>query len=196
MFRKNKKKGKFITRREFPGLLMKQGEAKFKGIVSTGVSINDVNFHDDDFTLIATGDSSSDRTGNEIQVTGMWGRVTFSNSIDGTNGTNKAYYGRVLVYTARENSAPNPDVSPTELLDKDQYIVWYDRVVPIPWQNQIGNAMLTIRLKFNPYMKLRFDTGVGTTCIQNRLRFAISTDAANPKLVEVKYAIRLFYRDL
>ncbi len=196
MFTRTKKKGKFITRRELPSLLMKQAETKFKGVSDDDKDFNSGSFIDEDFSIMATGTDTSARIGNEIQVTGLWGRVSFSNSTDGSNPTNRAYFARVLVYTSRDNQAANPDVFPTELLDKESYVVWFDKVVPIPWQNSISNSLVTVRLKFKPYIKLRYDNSSNTSCLQNRLRLAISTDCISPALVKCSYGIRMYFRDI
>lgn len=196
--RSRRKKTKFVTRREFPLMLMKLAEPKRVDAFASNVSLSDnLPINDLDFSVMGEGTAINQRVGMVTQVTGFFGRLTFSNFVgEPDQNTNQAYYARVVLYTPREDTFPDLDVTPVELLNPQEIIVWQDKIIAIPWTNGVGPGIIHIGHKWSPYMKVNYSSSGSGTAQNNRVKVAISTDCQNPAQVECSYGLRLFYRDV
>ncbi len=192
--RSRHKKSKYVTRRALPFLIQRQAEPKYNQSTVAGLDFFASLPEENDLTSITTGTGRGDRIGNQIQVTGVYARGFFSPSHGGETPTDNAYMARVILYTPREQSEVF-DVLPGELIDKERFVIWYDRLVPIPWTNQIDGGRFTIKKSFKPYMKVVYDTSVSTSAVKNSLKILISTNSLL-NLVTLDYHSTLYFRDL
>lgn len=197
-FRK-KRKSKFVTRRALPFLLAKNAEAKYIDSAEGGTDIllTDNAPHDDQMTLIQSGSRVDRRAGNEIQVTGFYMTFTCSPHILGVpEATSKVRYIRIVLYTKRSVAEPDLEVGPVDIIEKEPYIVWIDKMVQVPFNSSASKGHVVLRKKWKPYMKATYtDTSIGDIA-HNGVYLTISTDTPNPELVEFSYNARLFFRDL
>jgi hypothetical protein len=184
-----------VTKRALPYLLARKAEKKYEdkvfddSLISASPIVQNM-------SLIAAGTSVNSRTGNVIQVTGIYGKFLFSNSLDATNPTNKAYYGRVILWMPRGDiSVTSLDADPGTNIDPDRYIVFFDKTVPIPWANSISNSMVTMKKSFKPYMNMTFDSSSNDSVEKNKLQVSIFSNT-NAAIVECAGNIRMYYRDL
>ncbi len=192
--RSHRRRSKFVTKRAFPFMLMKQAETK-----SISTSAKDVSFVSSlpiDLSLnnISQGTQVSERVGMDVQTSSVFFKASFSNSLDDSNPTNKAYYARVILYTPR-NSIDIIDVEPMEFPDRQKFIIWSDKTVGIPWTNNLSHSIITIKKKFKPYMNTLYDGSGGSTAIKGKLMIAIVTDS-DTALVEVSYMARVYFKDV
>ncbi len=193
--RSRRRKTKFVTKRAFPFLLMKNAETKAKSVVARDEVLTDALPAAIDLSEIGQGDDEINRTGNEIQISSVFFKATFSNSLDATNPTDRAYYARVILYTSRNPDEPDLDVQPMEFPDRQKYIIWADKVVAVPWLNQITHSVITIKKRFKPYMKAVYD-GAGTlTCLKGKLRIMISVDSGTAQVL-TSYMARQYFKDV
>ncbi len=193
MPRRNKR-SKFVTKRGLPFLLMKTAETKHHTQVAADVSLVSSLPIELDMTDVDQGDSVSQKIGQELQISSVFFKCGFSNSLDDTSPTNKAYYGRVILYTPRD-PLDLIDAQPFDFPDRQKFIIWADKTVPIPWVNSVSNSMVTIKKRFKPYMKAIYDSGGGTSCIKGKLLIQISTNSPTA-LVECSYGGRMYFKDL
>lgn len=192
---RRRRKSKYVTRRALPFLLARKAEKKYE----------DKSFDDElvaslpiehDMTTIPTGTGVNERVGNVIQVTGIFGKFLFSNSLDDTTPTNKAYYGRVICWMPRGDlAAIQLDAEPGTNIDPDKYIIFFDKTVPIPWGNGISNSMVTLKKSFKPYMNITYDNNNSTGVEKNKLQVSVFTNSLTA-IVECKGNIRMYFRDL
>jgi len=146
-------------------------------------------------TSIGNGELRSQRIGNEIQVTGIYARGFWMQTPDATFPTDNSYYGRVVLYTPKDNQNDTLDVIPGEVIDKELFTVWYDRLMPIPWTNSISNAMFTIKKSFKPYMKVVYNSSTSGSETKNAIKLLISTNSGTA-LVTLNYHLKMYFRDL
>ncbi len=198
MPRQRKRKSKYLTKRGLPFALMKQVETKSNSVEDADVSMVSGLPIDINLTQIAGGDTVNQRVGNEIKVSSVFFKCGFSNSIDATLPTNKAYFGRVMLWSPRDitASASTPlDAEPFEFPDRQKWIIWADKTVPIPWANSISNSIITIKKRFKPYMKVLYDSSGSGSAIKHPLFITITTNSATA-LVECSYMSRVYYKDI
>ncbi len=189
-----RKKSKFVTRRALPFLIQRQAEAKYRTGNIVGLDMTAPLPEENEITAMGTGVNRSDRNGNQIQVTGVYARGFFSPNHDDTIPTNSAYMGRVVLYTPR-NVTDVLDVLPGEAIDKELYIIWYDRLVHIPWTNSVTGNTFTIKKSFKPYMKVTYDSSGTTSVVKNPLKILISCNSPT-NFVTLDYHWKLYYRDM
>ncbi len=190
---RRRRKTKFVTKRALPFLLSRNAEAKRLDIEIISSSVTESTSLDLEFFGMSQGDSVSQRIGNEIKVSGFMARCTFS--IDPTFDLDRPFYARILLWMPRGDiSEPSPNPGPTELLDPEKYVVWVDRVIPLPWTNAVSGTVVTIKKRFKPYMKMLFDSGTQGNVQKNALQLSISTDSAATGL-QVSVGARMYYRD-
>lgn len=188
-------KSKYVTRREFPRLLMSHAETKFRTLQDDEVALHQLLPIDLDMTAIDQGDGTNERVGNEIQIQSLFFRCTFSNTLGDTT-TDKAYYAIATLFSPRDPTELPPDTLPMQFFDKERYVIWAQKVVPIPWTNNISGGMITIKKRWSPYMKAVYDNGQAAFCLKNKLFIQISTDCHTDSLVDVSYQCRLYYKDV
>ncbi len=175
---------------------MKNAEPKFREITSSGVR-EDIAFGSAktlNMTSIDQGVTQNTRIGNMIQITGIHFHCGFGQGL--TNDVTDPRYARVIVYTARDSDVTDLNVTPFTYPDKEQFIIWADKTVPVPSATQISNSMITIRKKFRPYMKCLFDANVLNIVEKNPVKVMITTNAVAGNEASVVYQCRLYYRDL
>ncbi len=192
---RRRRKTKYVTKRALPFLLMKNAETKQRTHEDLSDPLSNILPVNLDFSTIVQGTGEEERIGQEIQISSIFFKCTFSNSLSQTTPTDKAYYARVLLYSPRDPDESPIDIVPMQFPDRQKYIIWADKVVPLPWVNSISNSMITIKKKFKPYMKAVY-TGTGSgSCVRGKLRLLICTDA-DTGLAEVSYMARQYYKDL
>ncbi len=189
-----RKKSKYVTRRALPFLIQRQAEAKYVHESISGLDFIASLPEEKDMTAITIGGGRENRIGNQIQVTGIYARGFFSPSHDATNPTSSAYMARVVLYTPRDQSEVL-DVLPGEFIDKERFVIWFDRLVHIPWTNSVSGNTFTIKKSFKPYMKVLYDISVSTTATKNSIKLLISTNSSSD-LVTVDYHWTIYFRDL
>ncbi len=194
---RRKRKSKFVTKRALPFLLAKNAEAKYfdDPLGGAGILITDNAPHDSELTLISTGGNVSSREGNEIQITGFYMSFTCAPHVLAV-ADNDIHYIRVVLYSKRSLTIGDLDVTPTEIISKENYVVWVDKIAQVPLQSSGINAIMKIRKKWKPYMKATFNGTGSDTIVKNAVFLSITSDAPNPLLSEFSYAARLFFRDL
>ncbi len=190
---RRRRRSKFVTRRAFPFLLMKQLETKSESTTAKDVSFLSTLPIDVGVNEISQGTMVSERVGMEVQTSSVFFKCSFSNSLDDSNPTNKAYYARVVLYTPRD-SADLIDIQPMEFPDRQKFIIWADKTVGIPWTNNLSHSIITIKKKFKPYMKTIYDGSSSGSAIKGKLMIAIVTDS-DSNLVECSYMARTYYKD-
>ncbi len=195
MPRRHNKKSKYVTKRGLPFMMMRMAEAKHVNQEVQNEPINSGLIVTDNLTAIGRGDTAGTRIGNEVQVTGLYCTGFFSPSHDDTFPTSSAYMGRVVLYTPRQEIDATLDPLPGENIDKDKYIVWYDRLVNIPWTNSVSGRTFTIKKKFKPYMKVIWDGAGSVDVTKNGIHLVITANSGTD-LVEVTYRWRMYFRDL
>ncbi len=193
--KRNKKMNQFVRKSEFSSMLMKQAEAKRATFTESSATLTTALPFEEHLTDLAQGNGASTRVGHEIQVTGVYVRGFFSPSHDDTNPTTSAYMARVVLYTPRDLLFAAIDPLPGEIIDKDQVIVWYDRLIAVPWTNSISSNQFTIRKKFKPYMKVMWDGSAGSTIVNNDIRLVITTNSGTD-FIETSYQASLYFRDV
>ncbi len=193
-----KRKTKFVTRRALPFLLNKHAEPRYIDDPNGGsnIPINDILPHDSELTLISTGGNVNSREGNEIRVSGFYLSLTCRPDITGVTATNNVRYLRVVLYTKRSLAEVDMDVTPTEIIQRENYIVWADKMCQVPLNSPGSNSMIKIRKKWKPYMKVIYDGSGESTATSNALFLHVSTDSPDPELVEFSYNARLYFREL
>jgi len=194
--RRRRKKTKFVTRRALPFLLMKNAEPKFREVTSMGLreDVNTANFINYELSAVTQGVTQNTRIGNMIQITGVHFQCGFA---DGTlTDITDIRYARVIIYTSRIATASELQVRPFVYPDKEKYIIWADKTVPLGYNNTLPNSMITIRKKFRPYMKCLFDESVLNTVEKNPVRVMISSNALSTNSPSVIYQSRLYFRDI
>lgn len=189
-----KKKSKFVTRRALPFLIARQAEAKYIQRTVSNLDMVEALPETVSLTSIGNGDLRSNRIGNEIQVTGIYARGFWMQTPDATFPTDNSYYGRVVLYTPKDQN-DTLDVIPGEVIDKEQFTVWYDRLMPIPWTNSISNSMFTIKKSFKPYMKVTYNSSSANSETKNAIKLLISTNSGTA-LVTLNYQLKMYFRDL
>ncbi len=190
---RRRRRTKFVTKRALPFLLSKNAEAKRRNLSVTDHVLSDTTALNFDYTQFAQGVGVANRIGNEVKVTGFIAKLTFS--VVPGDLPQRPRYARVLLWQPRGDvDVLPPDAAPTELLDPEQFTVWVDRIVPLPWTNSLDNSFLTIRKKFKPYMNMIFDSSSSTSIQKNKLQLSISTDeSVNTFFVSV--GSRMYFRD-
>jgi len=191
---RGKRKSKFVTRRALPFLMMKQAEAKRNTLTFLdNVLASSINI-EQDFSIIGQGTGANQRVGNEIQATGFVGNYTFS--LDPGIPETRPTYARILLWMPRgDSNVVSPDVTPTEFPDPDNYIIWVDRKVALPWTNSLTSSMITVKKKFKPYMLITYDGSSSTAALKGKLQIDITTDSASGSVL-CSGSGRLFYRDV
>jgi len=194
MRRRHRRKTKFVTRRALPFLLMKQAEAKRQGDSVSDETLSVSTPVDFDLSVIAQGNAVGQRIGNSVQATGFIGNFTFS--VDTVIAETSPKYARILLWMPRgDSNVLPPNVSPTEFPDPEQYIIWVDRRLPLPWTNSITNSQATIKKKFKPYMLMNWDSAINTSCIKGKLQCTVVSDSTSGAAL-VTADLRLYYRDV
>lgn len=176
--------------------MQKQAETKHRSFTAAHEQLVATLPEELNLTDIAEGTTVGQRVGRSIQISSVFFQCGFSNSLDFSTPTDKAYYGRVILYTPRDPTNPNPLESlPFELTDNERYIIWADKTVPIPWGNGISNSMITIKKRFKPYMKAIYDSSTSSSIEKGPLYLVITVNNT-VAITEVSYACRLYYKDL
>ncbi len=192
--RMRKRKSKFVTRRALPFLLMKTAEAKRQGDEVQDAILSASSSVEFDLSLIDQGDSVGQRTGNSVQATGFIGNFTFS--LDPTISETRPNYARILLWMPRgDSNVVPPNVSPTEFPDPENYIIWADRRIALPWINSVQGSHATIKKKFKPYMKMNWDTALAVSCIKGKLQATVVSDSTTGA-GRLTADLRLFFRDI
>ncbi len=192
--RSRRKKSKYVTRRALPFLIQRQAEPKYIHESITGLDFIATLPEEKDMTAMTIGGGRENRIGNQIQVTGIYARGFFTPSHDATNPTDNAYMARVVLYTPRDQSEIL-DVLPGEFIDKERFVVWFDRLVVIPWQNSVIGNTFTIKKSFKPYMKVLYDSALSSSATKNSIKLLVSTNSTTA-LVTLDYHWTIYFRDL
>jgi len=188
-----RRKSKYVTKRGLPFQLMKHAEIKHLTAFASDSTITSSNPIQTELTAVGDGVLDTERIGQEIQVTGVFASFTFG---VGTNDPpSKAYYCRVVLWGAYSDDVAPLSLAPTELPDRKLYYTWFDKVVAAPWANTLSNSHFTMRKRFKPYMKTKYDgTGTGSAT-KNKLYLSIFTDNLFEE-VQVSFTARMYFRDL
>lgn len=193
---KRRRTSKFVTRRQFPVMLMNLAEPKYIDIESVYTPIFDIVPEQLDFTTFSEGTGVSQRVGREIQVTGFYGQILAKASTTGEFVTNEPSFVRVVLYYPKDVTEPAMTDMPAQLIDKEKFVILADKTVAVSWINSIEGAQIIIKKKFKPYMKVIYDTSSGATVLTHRLQLMISTDITNPQSIQVSYGCRMYFRDV
>lgn len=191
--RRKRRKGKFVTKRGLPFQLMKYVEQKFirLSIQDLALNVPATSAELIHLTEIRTGTQQFERVGHMIQVTGVYGKVTFS-----ALSSTKIRFLRLIVYTPRivDNTLP-PVIRTVDLPDPDQFIVWFDKLVPCPFPAAATpGGVMTVKTKFKPYIKVLYDGITGATITKNSIRLALI--GSENVAVNLSLELRLYYKDL
>ncbi len=178
--------------------MSKMVEAKYRDDPNgdDGILLTDNIPHNSELTTIGTGGNVNSREGNEVQVTGIYMSFTCAPHNTTPDPTTNVRYIRIVLYSKRSLSAPFLDVTPTEVINKDVYVIWVDKMAQVPFNSPGVSAIMKVRKKWKPYMKAIYDGASSTAITKNAVFLHLSTDAPNPELVEFSYQLRLFFRDL
>ncbi len=187
------RKTKFVTKRGLPFQLMKYQEQKFISLLiddrdllvpaTTGELIQ--------LNEIRTGTQQFERVGNMVQVTGVYGKITFS-----ATSSTKMRFLRVILYSPRiVDDLGSPVIRAVDLADPDRHVIWFDKLVscPFPAAATPGGVM-TVKKKFSPYIKCLYDDIVGSSITKNSIRIAFV--ASENVAVNISCNIRLYFKDL
>ncbi len=96
---------------------------------------------ENDLLPLAQGDGQTNRTGNSVRVTGIYGKLAIA-AADTTNLV------RVILYIPKDPSATMSGVSYSSSPDLDQWTILFDKMVAVS-TNGPGIKSFTIKKKFN-----------------------------------------------
>lgn len=190
--RRRARKSKYVTKRGLPFQLMKYNETKYKDIGGSNIVLNTIApiIQHNELTLLTQGNSIDQRIGNVAQASGVYTRIVFEAQLTG-----QMQFVRCVLSTPRitsETGLPISDmVTP---IDPDIWKVWYDKTLPCPFVPGGGGGVLTIRKKFKPYMKLIWDSVLGSDITQGKIFFTILPK--NALGVQATWNTRLYFKDM
>lgn len=167
MPRKRRRSSKFVTKRSLPFQLMKFAETKRSTDQVTTLSlVQPATFANSTLILhdITQGIDQSKRIGEEVQASGYYCRFYFA-SVSQT-----IQWCRVVVYSPRlvdTTEIPLTDIN--DMADPSKFIIWSDKSVAPAGQIGGGSGIVTLRKKFKPYMKLRWESASGTDITKGSL---------------------------
>jgi len=194
--RSHKRKSKYVTKRSLPFQLMKYAETK-RLITDFDDEIIDLAGNTFDLSLITQGETQSTREGNEIQFRSVYCR--FYTEVAGTPQSGQAVYMRFILYSPRLANLSVPPVTEMRgFVDMDNYIVWQDKWVQVG-TDRLHGALVTIKHKWKPYMKLLWNGNGATTHRKGSVFLQIirtSTAEVDPPNVLLNGFATAFFKDI
>lgn len=188
--RRRMKKSKFVTKRGLPFQLMKFAEAKFvlKSLSLTMASPPTFANQTLKLTEIASGTNQAERVGNEIQLSGVFLNYDMQSAIASARG-------RIILYSPRQvTSTALPATDMTTIPDTDRFIIWVDRKVYCGSQAGNGTGLGSIKFKWKPYMKLRYDGEAAGTITQGVV-YCVFITAVNGGII-LNTNSKTFFKDV
>lgn len=182
---------KFVKKRDLSRLIAGMSETKSDG--ASIVTIMDENTAQTfDMTLIPEGTGVNERIGQMLQIRSVFARVGFGTDAGVTDGS---YYGRVVLYSKRDESTADLNVGPFQNVDPHAYVIWFDKVVSVPWINTINNSHITVKKTWRPYMKAIYDSGSQGSILKGGVYLMMSTDCPTTSDIGIKAYYRVYFKD-
>lgn len=149
---------------------------------------------DTSLNAVAHGDGPGARTGNQIRVSGMYGKLAFA-------AGSKTSVIRYIMYIPKAigNTLSLDGLDVYEPVDQDKYTVLHDKLITV---SNLGPAtkVLSIRKKFNKGSRsgilTQFESNSATSFTRNQIRLYMVSDSIAATDPEVTGHIRLYYKDL
>lgn len=161
------RKSKFVTKRGLPFQLMKFAETKFiddtadLNIPSPATFLTNVI----ELTAIGGGTNQSQRAGNAIQMSGLY--ISY---LMASNDTGNPQFGRVIVYTPRASGSTTLPVDDfLDVVDPDEFKVWYDKISVPAFQAGAGTGVHKVRKSWKPYMKVIYTSSSASSVVQGQV---------------------------
>lgn len=139
------------------------------------------------------GDTANQRSGNQLFVTGIYGRFAFRQA-DTTNLI------RVILYIPKDpsDSLTSGLVDYIGAVDLDRFTVLSDKLVNVNVAGK-NQQVMTLARKFNKGIKkgitVQYTDGTGSNCTKNNLRLYMVSDSAATADPSVYGYMRIYYKD-
>lgn len=175
-FRRRRPFGRRRFRRAVQKVIRRNQETKFTTAAWTGATIQDGARSPDNtnLTLFPAGTGQTHRIGNQMYLTGMYYRLTFT-------GADSTQTIRVVLYIPRDPSSSLSSIETNTLIDLDQYIVLYDRIVSL---TSNGNNQKTVVIKKDftrrgtrRGIQCQWSSGTDSSCVKNKIQLYMVSDS-------------------
>lgn len=187
-----RRKKNYVTRSQVNQMIAARQETKFRVLSWNADSVQDSGRTPitADWCQVGQGHGQSAREGDQILVTGYYGKF----QIAGADTTNIV---RMIIYISKENTTMS-GVSTYDLVDLDKYTILEDKIVTLS-QNGEFIKSFTLGKKFNrgakKGMTVQFDGNTGADVVKNDIKMYVVSDSLAVSDPTFSGNVRLYFKD-
>lgn len=185
---------KFVTRSAATKIILGVGETHQLKLSDQTVIIDNVAPGDVHLNDVEGGSDTSQRIGSEIQMQSIYieGYAALGSSV-----MTAPYMCRILLYSPLiPNSNILANLTTVSQIDKNEFNVYSDKLIQVPWINQIGSNHFQLSHSWKPFRKVVFSGIAGTTITKGDVHMVLVTDAPVTEPVSMHWRSTLNFKDL